>query len=99
MGGSVNMHKPVGPRKLPHVVHEPKQHIVGLRDGGGEGVFVGYDDLRLGFDAPPRETRNEDPEKRKQSQTKILLRSILGASEAMIVSPVRGVPSPCYRRA
>lgn len=38
-------HKPMRPRKLPHVVDEPEQHIVGLRDGGWKAArsFLGHE--------------------------------------------------------
>ena len=55
--------------------HEPEQHIIGLRDGSGKigGPFLGHDNPRLVLDASWRETMGQDPEKRKQGQSKKII--------------------------
>ena len=66
----IPQHESMRARKLSHVTNDPQEQIVGLGHGGWKtaGPLVGHDHLRLGFDASRRETRNQDPEKRKQGQ-------------------------------
>ncbi len=71
MDYSVSMHKPGDRGNFPHVVHEPKQHILGFGNGSGEGsgIFVGHGHPKLGCDASRQEIKTQDPEKRKQGQS------------------------------
>ncbi len=47
------------------------QHIIGLRDGSWKAThpFFGHENLRLGRDISRREVQDQEPEKRKQSQS------------------------------